>query len=557
MTAHLSFSVNEMKIPVLLFGLCAILILSAQGQTLRPDPWITGIGSQPVAVVQDPTNPSVQMVLRQSGQILVAVNGVVQPTPFMTLTVLTGSERGLLGMTFDPDYANNKTFYVYYTTSGPYMQLSRFTRDANDPLKGNPASELHLLRTLRPQSNHNSGTIRFGTDGYLYFPTGDGGTGGDPSNRAQNPNDLLGKMLRIDPRSDDFPGDSEANYSIPPDNPFVDNLPIQARTEIWAFGLRNPWKFSFDNPNLLGTGAMLLPDVGQDAWEEVNYEPVGKGGRNYGWSRYEGLADYNTSRSLAYGPHQPPIHVYSHAVGNSITGGYIYRGLALGSQAFGRYFFADYVAGKLFSIGLIVDPNTGEAIATDPQEHTAELGMSLGNISSIDVDSEGELLVVSYGGTVYKLARRNSTWLTDVDRADGLIIGGQVRSLVASDGKLLQLAPFSLTFQSPMKTTTVAGFKTNTTGSTTLLVTVEGKMNQPLNVPTVVKVRNWTTGQFDVIDSYSLTGAMDQHQSATSTADHVRSADGRIEVRVETNYQGLLIQPRLITQLDRMAVSAN
>lgn len=542
------------------FSLALGLLLcgQAQTQTIAATRWTTGSLSLPVSVVQDPTNPSVQLILNKGGVISVAVNGVIQGTPFMSLTVLTGSERGLLGLAFDPDYATNGYFYVHYTRSGPYMQLSRFRRDLVDPLKGDPTSELRLFRTLRPFANHNAGTIKFGPDRMLYFPTGDGGSGGDPGNRAQTPSELLGKMLRIDPRGDDFPADPEANYSVPPDNPFRDGLPITAAPEIWAFGLRNPWKISFDDPGLLGIGAMLVADVGQDNWEEVNYEPAGQGGRNYGWSRYEGNAVYNGARTLAYEPHTPPIHVYSHAVGGSITGGHVYRGLELGAQSFGRYFFADYISSRLFSAGLAVDPGTGEATVTDVLEHTSELGVSVSNISSIDVDSSGELFVTAYGtGIVYRLSRRNSTWLTDAGRAEGLIIGGQVRSLVLNDNKVLTLAPFTPVYSETKRTTAVIGFKNNVASHANLTVGVTAKMNQAVSVPTLLRLRNWTTGVFDTVKSFNL-GAANSNQSViVPSLDYVRAGDGRIEARLETSYTGVLLQPQLLTQIDSATASLN
>ncbi|MBS1714172.1 MAG: PQQ-dependent sugar dehydrogenase [Armatimonadetes bacterium] len=524
---------------------------SLAGAQLRVSTWSVGSLVQPVAVVQHPTDPHVQFIVQQTGAILVAVDGNVLTTPFLTLSVLNGSERGLLGLCFDPDYATNGYFYVNYTRPGVYMQLSRFSRDPIDPLKGDPTSEAKILRTQRPFSNHNSGTVMFGPDRMLYLPTGDGGSGGDPANRAQNPNELLGKMLRIDPRSDDFPGDPEANYHVPPDNPFLDSDPITARGEIWAFGLRNPWKFSFDDPKWLGTGAMLLPDVGQGAWEEFNYEPAGKGGRNYGWSRFEGFAIYDGSRNLAYQPHTTPVHAYGHGLGIAITGGYVYRGLELGPEFFGRYFFADYGTGRLWSAGLVLD-GAGEATLGDVKEHTSELGASIGNPSSIDVDETGELYLCDVGSNrVLKLYRADSAWLTDVSRADGLITDGQVRSLVAADGKTLRIVPFSPVQSPTKKTTTVVGFKTNKTGAASFVLDIEARMSQNLNVPTVVKVKNWTSGDYDTVDSFSLNGTMSLHTSTFASADHVRASDQRIEIRIETSYTGPVLAAALATLIER------
>ncbi len=234
---------------------------------------------------------------------------------------------------------------------------------------------------------------RSGPDGYLYIGLGDGGSGNDPDHRAQNPNDLLGKMLRIDvnvPDADPF------GYRIPPDNPFLGGNP--ARDEIWAFGLRNPWRYSFDDVARGGTGALVIADVGQNRFEEINYEPRGASGRNYGWRNREGAHDNVTNRPLAYQPATDPIFEYGRSDGISVTGGFVYRGTRLGAAYRGRYFFADY-SGRVWSLALAVGA-TGEAQASDRREHTAELGGTavLGNISSFGVDADGELFIVNHNG---------------------------------------------------------------------------------------------------------------------------------------------------------------
>ena len=202
-------------------------------------------------------------------------------------------------------------------------------------------------------------------------------------------------MLRIDVSvADSHP----TGYAIPPDNPFASGAPVAARPEIWAFGLRNPWRYSFDDPNRGGTGALVIGDVGQNRFEEVDYEPPRRGGRNYGWRNREGAHDNVTSRPPAFLPLIEPIHEYDHGVGQSITGGFVYRGRSLGAAHLGRYFFADFVQGRVWSIRLTVDASTGEARASDLIEHTTELGgsASLGTVSSFGVDTDGELYIVSY-----------------------------------------------------------------------------------------------------------------------------------------------------------------
>ncbi len=199
------------------------------------------------------------------------------------------------------------------------------------------------------------------------------------------------------------PDSNAMGYQVPGDNPFVRGVPVAARPEIWAFGLRNPWRYSFDDPARGGTGALVIADVGQDLWEEVDFEPRNRGGRNYGWPLREGTHDYSPTRPVAFRPLTEPIYDYGHNVGYSITGGYIYRGSALPASFRGRYFFADYVAARVWSLGLIVDSATGEARAADLIEHTSELG-PVGNISSFGVDADGELYIVSHSsGRVLKI----------------------------------------------------------------------------------------------------------------------------------------------------------
>jgi len=248
-----------------------------------------------------------------------------------------------------------------------------------------------VLEVPQPFPNHKGGQLAFGPDGDLYIGFGDGGSQGDPNNRAQNLNDLLGKLLRIDV-------DGASPYAIPPSNPFVGRA--GARPEVWAYGLRNPWRYSFDRV----TGDLWIADVGQNAWEEIDYEPPRRGGRNYGWRNREGAHTHIASPAPAFQPLVDPIFEYSHADGQSITGGYVYRGRALGAEYQGRYFFADFIFGRVWSIALTVDA-AGNAAASDRIEHTAELGGPnvLGNISSFGVNADDELFIVNYAGTILRV----------------------------------------------------------------------------------------------------------------------------------------------------------
>ena len=388
--------------------LCVVTIW-AQGR-LRSQVYATGF-TAPIAFVQDPLDRSVQFVVEQAGRIRVVRNGTVQPTDFLDLraAVLSGGERGLLGLAFAPT-ASSGRFFVNFTNRSGDTVVARFRRSA-DPLVADPGSRFDLrfggaggpAAIAQPFSNHNGGHLAFGPDGYLYIGLGDGGSGDDPEHRAQNPQEFLGKMLRIDVNVEET---HAVGYRVPGTNPFVTGGAVAARPEIWAFGLRNPWRYSFDDPARGGTGALVIGDVGQNAFEEIDYEPPNRGGRNYGWRNREGAHENVTSRAPAFLPLVDPIHEYGRASGQSVTGGYVYRGRALGAAYTGRYFFADYVQGRVWSVALTLD-GQGEARASGVTEHTAELGgqSQLGNISSFGVDADGELYLVSLTrGTVLNVA---------------------------------------------------------------------------------------------------------------------------------------------------------
>ena len=365
--------------------------------------------TSPVAVLQDPADRNVQFVVQQGGRIRV-VRAAAVSTDFLDVSssIVAGGEQGLLGMAFPPDASASGRFFVNFTNRSGDTVVARFRRASS--VVADVASRFDLrwggaggpAFIAQPFANHNGGHLAFGPDGFLYVGLGDGGSGDDPQHRAQNPLEFLGKMLRIDVSVADT---NASGYQVPADNPFLRSGPPSTRPEIWAFGLRNPWRYSFDDPTRGGTGALLIGDVGQNQWEEVDYEPRGRGGRNYGWRNREGAHNNVTSLPAAFQPLTEPIHEYSHSVGQSITGGYVYRGTALPSNYRGRYFFADFVQGRVFSLALTLD-GTGEARASDVVEHTAELGGfgQLGNISAFGVDADGELLIVSYSlGRIMKL----------------------------------------------------------------------------------------------------------------------------------------------------------
>jgi glucose/arabinose dehydrogenase len=367
--------------------------------------------SLPVAFVQDPVDRGVQFVVQQDGHVRVVRGATVLAADFIDLSpaIVAGGEQGLLGFAFPPDTATNGRFFVDFTNRSGDTVVARFRRP-NNGVSADAATRFDLrwggaggpAFIAQPFANHNGGNLVFGPDGFLYVGLGDGGSGDDPDHRAQNPSELLGKMLRIDVGvSDTHP----SGYQIPAGNPFAAGAPIAARPEIWAFGLRNPWRYNFDDPARGGTGALVIGDVGQNRFEEIDYEPANRGGRNYGWRNREGVHDNVTSRPPAFLPLVDPIFEYDHSVGASVTGGYVYRGAALPATFKGRYFFADFVKGRVWSIALSVDGG-GEGHASGLIEHTAELSASaaFGGVSAFGVDADGELYIVSYTlGRVFKI----------------------------------------------------------------------------------------------------------------------------------------------------------
>lgn len=317
----------------------------------------------------------------------------VLPTPFFQIPVSGGNEQGLLGLVFHPDYANNGYLYINYTDGSGTTRVDRITVNASNPNLADDASRIPVLSIAQPFSNHNGGWMGFGpNDGYLYISTGDGGSGGDPGNRSQDiTNQLLGKMLRIDVDGDDFPADFTRNYAIPADNPFVG---VTGDDEIWAYGLRNAWRCSFDPTN----GDLYIADVGQNAREEVSFQPGDSaGGENYGWRCYEGNAVFNTTGCPPMSELVFPIVDYSHASGRcSITGGEIYRGCAI-PELSGTYFYSDFCSNDYWSL---------RYDGTTVTEFTDRDGVFAGagsNPVSFGRDAFGEVYVTTFNGRVSKI----------------------------------------------------------------------------------------------------------------------------------------------------------
>lgn len=344
----------------------------------------TGVG-YPLYVTAAPGDSSRIFIVDKGGTIRIVKDGALLPAPFLDMTSLvsTGGEQGLLGLAFDPGYATNGRFVVHYTDTGGNTRVSTFARSGADPDLADPASEQVVLTAEQPFGNHNGGQLLFGPDGLLYLGLGDGGSGGDPDGRGQDLTDLLGSILRLDLRA-------TSPYTIPAENPFAGTP--EARPEIWSYGLRNPWRFSFDR----ATGDLYIGDVGQNQWEEVDVSPAAEGGGrgvNFGWNIMEGLHCY-ASASCEQSGLALPVLEYSHDDGCSVTGGYVYRGAVIPALQ-GFYFYADYCGGWVRSIryqgGQATEPFNWPSLAPG------------GSVTSFGEDAAGELYVTSSDGGVFRI----------------------------------------------------------------------------------------------------------------------------------------------------------
>jgi glucose/arabinose dehydrogenase len=375
---------------------------------LRGEMVAAGILS-PIAFVADPMVPGVFYVLSQQGLVYVIRDGIALPRPFIDFRsmAMSSTDAGLLGMAFSPDVASGRVFFNFTNPVGQTV-VARFTRSTIDPLVADRATRFDLLwptgeRFIRKlTSTHNGGHLAFGPDGYLYVGVGDGGGANDPQNDAQNLASLRGKMLRLDVNVADS---DPKGYRVPLDNPYVNNPGVFA--EIWAAGLRNPTRYSFDDFGEGATGALIIADRGESTREEINYQPAGVGGRNYGWRIREGHlvnsgAPPTTPASL---PLHDPIYDYPHSDGQAVAGGFVYRGTRLPARYRGRYFFADFKASRVWSMGLRIDPFTREATVVDVTEHTAEFGGSaaLRRVSAFGRDLQGELYFTTFAGRAVRI----------------------------------------------------------------------------------------------------------------------------------------------------------
>jgi glucose/arabinose dehydrogenase len=360
---------------------CALSAVTAAADDIALQQVASGINS-PVAITH--AGDARLFVTSQRGRVFIASGGSVAAQPFLDISSLVSccNERGLLSVAFHPQYQTNGLLFIDYTNTGGNTVIARYRVSSTDPNRADASSGQILLTIAQPFANHNGGQLQFGPDGYLYIGMGDGGSAGDPENRAQNLGVLLGKLLRIDV-------DHGAPYSVPATNPFSGRS--GAQPEIWAYGLRNPWRFSFDRL----TGDLWIADVGQDRYEEVDLQPRSStGGENYGWRPMEGAHCFNPSTNCQTSSMTLPILEYSHADGAcSITGGYRYRG-AKYPRLNGTYFYADYCSGVVFG-------------ATENADHTwsaRAVAQPKFAITTFGEDANGELYLADYNhGTIYAI----------------------------------------------------------------------------------------------------------------------------------------------------------
>jgi glucose/arabinose dehydrogenase len=328
-----------------------------------------------------PTGDNRLFVVEQPGRVRIIRGGALLAQPFLDITakVLSGGERGLLSIAFHPRYATNGYLYASYTDLAGDTKIERYTVSAANADVVDPATAQHVLSVAQPYANHNGGLVLFGPDGMFYVGLGDGGAGGDPHNYGQSTATLLGKLLRLDV-------DGGTPYAIPAGNPFIGQA--GARAEIWALGLRNPWRFAFDR----AAGLLYVADVGQSEWEEVHVASANRAGVNYGWRVLEGSECYAAATCNSQGLERPVLE-YSHNEGCSITGGFVYRGARISAIA-GHYFYSDYCSGFLRSFRYA----GGQAV----DRRSWSVG-SLGSVLSFGEDADGEMYVLSANGRVYRL----------------------------------------------------------------------------------------------------------------------------------------------------------
>jgi glucose/arabinose dehydrogenase len=379
----------------------AVTVTNAGNDAFQVRRVATGL-SAPLFATGLPDNSGRILVVQKGGliRIVTPASATVAATPFLDVSgsISTDGERGLLGLALAPDYITSGTAYVYLTNPQGTIEVRKYQAAAGTRDRLDPASGDVIISIPHPGfSNHNGGWLEFGPDGNLYLGVGDGGGSGDPNNNAQNPNALLGKILRIDPARDSFPADPARDYAIPAANPFATS---GGAPEIWMLGLRNPFRAGFDRT----TGNLYIGDVGQNAIEEIDLVPSGSNGLNFGWRLREGTQPYNGGANS--NGFTAPVAEYSHGAGptqgNSVTGGYVYRGQI--EALSGQYFFGDFVNGNIWSVPvtqLVQGQTVASSAFTLRRTAFTPIAGTINNISSFGLDQNGNLYIVDYDGEVY------------------------------------------------------------------------------------------------------------------------------------------------------------
>jgi glucose/arabinose dehydrogenase len=395
-------------------------------QPIQAPVFVSGL-LQPVDMLEHPTRPGVFFVAEQRGTVRVIESGLLSPDPVIDIASIMNvdhPERGLVSLAIDP--ANDNHLYLHYTRNPVgASRVDRFTITADAPWTADFDSRLQIIDRPQPSAIHSGNAIRFGPDGALYIAYGDGGPVGDPNMQGQNRDSIFGSIVRIAPLE-------SGGYAVPPDNPFVD---ADGADEIWLYGLRNPWRFSFD-VGPCSTGGILLGDVGETRVEEVNFALPSEAGANFGWSCLEGSLPFADCEPAPGESFTPPLFEYDRAagLGRSVTGGIVYRGAAMPHNR-GRAFFGDFIAGTVMSVELIVDESAGTVSAANFRDHSEELTGSpvgsLGLIVSFARDAEGELYIVDYSGVIRRIEAQ--TPAADIT-LDGAVDAADLAQLIASWG---------------------------------------------------------------------------------------------------------------------------
>jgi glucose/arabinose dehydrogenase len=473
----------------------------------------SGLAS-PVAVANAGDGSMRLFIVEQGGTIRIHDGAQVLATPFLDITakVVSGGERGLLGLAFDPSYTTNGFFYVFYTSQpNGAVTIARYSVTGNANV-ADPNSELVLKTQAHPDGNHNGGALAFGPDGCLYAGIGDGGGAGDPDHNGQNLGTLLGKIIRIN-KADGTP------CAAGPGNPFINTQ--GARPEIWALGLRNPWRITFDR----ATGDLLIGDVGQDTREEVDFQPAGVAGRNYCWRRKEGFLVVDANEPCTAGTPTDPVLDYDHSVGCSITGGYRYRG-SLFPAVVGTYFYADFCSGRIWG----ATQNGGQWTTTQLLDTTL-------NISTFGEDEAGELYLAHLGGAVYRLVFGNAL---QVSPAANMAAAGPQGGpfLPASFNYLLNATSGSVNYAisiqfgagtpSWLSASSTSGTATVSPVSVTLSVNPAANTLGPGTYAAVVNFTNTTNGQGNTTRAVTLTVSQNACTVASQLGDF--NGDGRSDL---------------------------